>query len=68
MSYPFLLFDVRADPVNVVPWGVLILLLVVVFILAAGFVAAMVAMFVLLKRRKAKETESANEAHSGVVS
>jgi hypothetical protein len=61
MSYLFLLFDVRADPVNVVPWGALILLLVIVFILAVGFTAGMVALLVWLKRsRKAKEADPAN--------
>ena len=60
MSDSLLLFDVRADPVNVVPWGVLLLLMVVVFILAVGFIGAMVALLIWLKRRKPPETETAN--------
>jgi hypothetical protein len=64
MSYSFLLFDVRADPVNVVPWGALIVLLLIVFVLAVGFAAGMVALLIWLKRRKAREAESANQSRA----
>ena len=60
MSYSFLWLDVSADPVNVVPWGALILLLVIVLILAVAFVAGMVALLLWLKRRKANEVAAAN--------
>jgi len=50
-----LLLDVRADPVSAVPWGALILLLVIVFVLAVAFVAALVALLIWFKRRKAKD-------------
>jgi hypothetical protein len=48
-----LAFDARADPVNVVSWGPLLLLLVVVFVLAVSFAAALVFLLIWLKRRKA---------------
>jgi hypothetical protein len=51
----FLLFDARADPVSAVPWGALLVLLGIVFVLAVGFVAVLVALLILLKRRKLKE-------------
>lgn len=52
-----LLLDVRADPVNVVPWGALILLLVVVLILAMAFAAGLVFLLIRLKRRKADDAK-----------
>ncbi len=55
MSYAVLLFDVRADPVNVLPWGALMLLLAVVFVLAVAFAAGVVMLLIWLKRRKARE-------------
>jgi hypothetical protein len=57
MSYAILLFDVRADPVNVLPWGALIVLLAVVFVLAAAFAAGLVVLLIWLKRRKARQVE-----------
>jgi hypothetical protein len=45
--------DVRADPINVVSWGPLVLLLVFVFVLAVLFTAALVFLLIWLKRRKA---------------
>ena len=56
MSYAFLLFDVRADPISSpLPWGALILLLLIVFVLAVGFAAGIVVLLIWLKRRKARE-------------
>ena len=55
MSPLLLLLDVRADPLSPVPWGALIVLLVIVFVLAVAFVAALVALLIWFKRRKAKE-------------
>ncbi len=60
MSPLFLLFDVRADPASPVPWGALILLLGIVFVLAVAFVAALVALLIWLKRRKAKEAAASS--------
>ena len=48
--------DVRADPVNVVPWGPLILLLVIVFVLAVCFTGGLVFFLIWLKRRKASSS------------
>lgn len=48
-----LLLDVSPDPVQVVPWGSLILLLVIVFVLAVSFAAGLVFLLIWLKRRKA---------------
>jgi flagellar basal body-associated protein FliL len=53
--------DVRADPVNALPWGALIVLLVVVFMLAVAFAAGMVVLLVWLKRRKVTARESTNQ-------
>ena len=53
METVLLLLDARADPVNVVSWGPLLLLLVVVFVLAVSFAAALVFLLIWLKRRKA---------------
>ncbi len=61
MIYSFLLFDVRADPVNVVPWGALILLLVIVFVLAVSFTAGLVVLLIWVKRRKPKEPEAVSQ-------
>lgn len=55
LSYALMLFDVRADPVNVLPWGALIVLLAVVFVLAIAFTAGIIVLLIWLKRRKAKE-------------
>ena len=41
-----LILDVRADPVNVFPWGALILLLVIVFVLAVAFAAGLVVLLI----------------------
>ena len=60
MSFLFLLFDVRANPASPVPWGALILLLGIVFVLAVAFVAALVALLIWLKRRKAKEAAASS--------
>jgi len=57
----FLLFDARADPASPVPWGALILLLGIVFVLAVAFVAALVALLIWLKRRKAKEAAASSQ-------
>ena len=54
MNLMLLMLDLRVDPVSAVPWGALILLLVIVFVLAVAFVAALVALLIWLKRRKAK--------------
>ena len=51
-----LVFDARADPVNVVSWGPLLLLLAVVFILAVSFAAGLVFLLIWLKRRKTSST------------
>lgn len=68
MSYAFLLLDVRADPVNPLPWGALIVLLVIVFVLAVAFAAGIVVLLVWLKRRKAKEAKPANQNGAGLRS
>ena len=60
MSPLFLLLDARADPVNPVPWGALILLLAIVFVLAVGFVAGLVALLIWFKRRKTKEAAASS--------
>lgn len=52
-----LFLDVRPDPVNVLSWGALVLLLGVVFVLAVSFAAALVFLFIRLKRRKANESQ-----------
>lgn len=52
----FLYLDVRADPVNVVSWGPLLLLLAIVFVLAISFAAALVFLLIWLKRRKASSS------------
>ena len=44
--------DARADPVNVVSWGPLLLLLAIVFVLAVSFAAGLVFLLIWLKRRK----------------
>jgi heme/copper-type cytochrome/quinol oxidase subunit 2 len=54
-----LLFDVRADPVNVVPWGPLILLLVIVFVLAIALTALIVYLLIRFKRRKVNQADAA---------
>jgi hypothetical protein len=51
-----LFLDARADPVNVVSWGPLLLLLAIVFILAVSFAAALVVLLIWLKRRKVSST------------
>jgi len=48
-----LLLDARPEPVQVFPWGALILLLVIVFVLAVSFTAGLVFLLIWLKRRKA---------------
>ena len=53
METVFLFLDVRADPVNVVSWGPLLLLLAIVFVLAVAFAAGLVFLLIWLKRRKA---------------
>lgn len=57
MSPPFLLLDVRADPVGPVGWAALILFLVIVFVLSVALVAGLVAFLIWYKRRKAKRAE-----------
>lgn len=52
----FLYLDARADPVNAVSWGPLLLLLAVVFTLAVSFAAGLVSLLIWLKRRKASST------------
>lgn len=58
MSYLFLLFDVRVDPVRRAGWVEMIpLLVIIVFVLAVGFTAGIVALLIWLKRRKARELQ-----------
>ena len=54
-----LLFDVRADPVNPVSWGSLVLLLVIAFVLAMSFMAGLVFLLIWHKRRKISSSEQA---------
>lgn len=53
----FLLLDVSPDPVNIVPWGIIILLIVVVFVLAVTLTAGIVLLLIKFKRRKINEAE-----------